>query len=54
MPNLAESTRSREEVLSKVTIIAQFSFPFVWDNDYDLYMRAETFLLIDMFTTLVL
>lgn len=43
MPNLAESTRYREEVLSKVTVIAQFSFPFIW-TDSDLYMKAEAFL----------
>ena len=50
MPNLAESTRSREEVLSKVTVIAPICSLF----DSDLYRQAEAFLLIDMFTTLVL
>ena len=25
-----------------VTVIAQFSFPFIW-TDYDLYMQAEAF-----------
>ncbi len=36
-----------------VTVIAPVFVPFLW-TDSDLYMQAEAFLLIDMFTTLVL